>query len=477
MSASTVTDGDAPERWRALTVCLLAGFMTLLDVSIVNVAVPSMEEGLDASSGQVSWVVSGYALMFGLALVPAGKLGDSLGRKQMFLLGLAAFTVVSLLCGLAQSETWLVVCRLLQGMSGGILNPQVIAMIQQLFRGRERGTAFGFYSAAIGISTAIGPLVGGLLIQLAGFESGWRWVFYVNLPVGLLALFFGMRLLPHTPAASQRQRLDVVGVLLLGVGISAVMLPLIEAEEQDGTVHWYLLVIGVLLLALFVGWEQRYRHSGREPVVDLSLLRARSYAVGVTIGFTYFAGFTGIFLVLTVYFQQGLDYSALAAGAATLPFALGSAASSALGGRVVHRFGRAMIVFGLLAVALGLAATAVLIRYQSSSAVWMVILGPLLLAGIGSGVIIGPNQTLTFQQVPPAQGGSAAAVLQTSQRVGSALGIAVAASLFFGRLAGSGNFPVSASLGLFGSAGLVGCAFLAALLGHVVLGSRTVPAA
>src|SRR5699024_4547964 len=361
-------------------------FMTLLDVSIVNVALPSMEAGLDASSAQLSWVVSGYALMFGLALVPAGKLGDNLGRKPMFLFGLAAFTVVSLLCGFAQSATWLVVCRLLQGMSGGILNPQVIAMIQQLFRGRERGTAFGFYSAAIGISTAIGPLVGGLLIQLAGFESGWRWVFEVNLPVGLLALFFGMRLLPHTPAASQRQRLDVVGVLLLGVGISAVMLPLIEAEEQDGTVHWYLLVIGVLLLALFVGWEQRYRHSGREPVVDLSLLRARSYAVGVTIGFTYFAGFTGIFLVLTVYFQQGLDYSALAAGAATLPFALGSAASSALGGRVLHRFGRAMIVFGLLAVALGLAATAVLIRYQSSSAVWMVILGPLLLAGIGSGV-------------------------------------------------------------------------------------------
>jgi len=443
--------------------------MTLLDVSIVNVALPSMEAGLGASSGQLSWVVSGYALMFGLALVPAGKLGDNLGRKQMFLFGLAAFTVVSLLCGFAQSATWLVVFRLLQGMAGGILNPQVIAMIQQLFRGRERGTAFGFYSAAIGVSTAIGPLVGGVLIQLAGFSSGWRWVFYVNLPVGLLALAFGARLLPHTPGVSQRHRLDVVGVVLLGLGIGAIMLPLIEAEEQSGTMHWYLLIVGALLLAAFVDWERRYRRRGREPVVDLSLLRARSYAVGVTIGFSYFAGFTGIFLVLTVYFQQGLGYSALAAGAATLPFALGSALSSALGGRVVHRFGRAMIVLGLLSVTLGLAATALLIRYQSDSVVWLVILGPLLLAGLGSGVVIGPNQTLTFAQVPTGQAGSAAAVLQTSQRVGSALGIAVAASLFFSSLATSGTFPASASLGLFGSAGLVGCAFVTAFLGHVVL--------
>src|SRR5699024_5916786 len=193
VTTRTVTEGNTPGRWRALTVCVLAGFMTLLDVSIVNVALPSMEAGLDASSAQLSWVVSGYALMFGLALVPAGKLGDNLGRKPMFLFGLAAFTVVSLLCGFAQSATWLVVCRLLQGMAGGILNPQVIAMIQQLFRGRERGTAFGFYSAAIGVSTAIGPLVGGVLIQLVGFSAGWRWVFYVNLPVGLAALAFGAR--------------------------------------------------------------------------------------------------------------------------------------------------------------------------------------------------------------------------------------------------------------------------------------------
>lgn len=454
-------------------MCLLAGFMTLLDVSIVNVALPSMESGLGASAGELSWVVSGYALMFGLALVPAGKLGDNLGRKQMFLFGLAAFTVVSLLCGLAQSALWLVVFRLLQGMAGGILNPQVIAMIQQLFQGKERGTAFGFYSAAIGISTAIGPLVGGVLIHLAGFSAGWRWVFYVNLPVGLLALAFGVRLLPHTPAVSRRHRLDVIGVGLLGVGIAAIMLPLIEAEERSGTVHWYLLALGALLLALFVGWEQRCRRRGREPVVDLSLLRARSYAVGVTIGFTYFAGFTGIFLVLTVYFQQGIDYSALGAGAATLPFALGSAVSSAVGGRVVHRFGRAMIVLGLSAVAVGLAVTALVIRYHSGNLVWLFILGPLLLAGIGSGVVIGPNQTLTFEQVPTAQGGSAAAVLQTSQRVGSALGIAVAASLFFGHLAASGAYPPSAGMGLLGSAGLVGCAFVVALLGHVVLRGRT----
>ncbi len=476
MAQAQAEPGSDPRRWRALSVCLLAGFMTLLDVSIVNVALPSIQAGLGASSGELSWVVSGYALTFGLALVPAGKLGDNIGLRRMFLAGLALFVVMSVLCGAALTPLWLVIARLLQGAAGGLMNPQVIGMIQQLFRGRERGTAFGYYGGVIGLSTAVGPVVGGLLIQAFGFDSGWRWVFFVNVPVGILALILGVRLLPRTQTSGKRHRLDVLGVVLLGLGIACIILPLVQAEGRGGHPYWFLLGVGLALLAVFVAWEQHYRRRGGEPVVNLALLRRWSYAMGTAVGFSYFAGFTGIWLVLSLYFQQGLGYSALEAGAAGLPFAIGSGASSALGGRWAYRFGRPMIVAGMAAVGLGLAGTALLIHFDSSPMVWLVILGPLLLAGVGSGVVIGPNQTLTLDVVPPAEAGTAAAVLQTAQRIGSALGIAVAASLFFAELTTShGNFPAAGSRGLFGSAALVGLALLVGLANLIVARVRRRP--
>src|ERR1700712_5205724 len=195
-----------PRRWRALAVCLIAGFMTLLDVSIVNVALPSMQRGVGASSAELSWVVSGYALTFGLVLVSSGRLGDDRGRKKMFLLALALFTLTSLAAGVSVNPTMLVVARLLQGVAGGMMNPQIIGVIQQLFRGKERGRAFGLFGAVIGISTAVGPLTGGLLLQWGGDLEGWRWVFYVNVPIGIVALLLGLRLLPRDRAVPQSER-------------------------------------------------------------------------------------------------------------------------------------------------------------------------------------------------------------------------------------------------------------------------------
>ncbi|MGH3493357.1 MAG: DHA2 family efflux MFS transporter permease subunit [Sciscionella sp.] len=464
--------GTDPGRWRALTVCLIAGFMTLLDVSIVNVALPSMQRGLHASGADVSWVVSGYALTFGLVLVPSGKLGDMFGRKPMFLIGLGLFTATSVFCGLAPNATTLVIGRLLQGVAGGVLNPQVIGMIQQLFRGRERGKAFGLFGAVIGISTAIGPVVGGLLIQWSNPTSGWRWVFYVNLPIGLLALVFGVLLLPRTPRGAQRHSVDALGIGLLGFGVVSIMLPLIEDEENTGSVHWYLLALGAVLLLGFALWERRYERRGHKPLVSLNLLRDRAFAVGSTIGLLYFAGFTGIFLVLSVYLQTGLGYSALEAGAALLSFAVGSAGAAAVGGRIVHRFGRPLVVIGMLAVAAGLSGTALLITTYTGGDVALVLFGPLLLAGLGSGLVIAPNQTLALDDIPPAEGGTAAGVLQTGQRIGSAVGTAVAGSLFFGELTRShGDFENAASRGLFGSAALVVVALVAGIL-DLVLAAR-----
>jgi MFS family permease len=337
-------------------------------------------------------------------------------------------------------------------------------MIQFLFRGKERGRAFGFYGAVVGISTAIGPLAGGLLLQAAGQQDGWRWVFYVNLPIGIAAVIGGWRLLPRDKPSKGRQSLDLVGAVLLGLGIVSVMYPLIEAEQGGANAHWWLLAVGAALLAGFVGWEVRFGRRGHPPLVNLNLMRNYGYAIGTGIGLLYFAGFTGIFFVMTLFYQRGLGFSPLDAGAAMLSFAIGSAVSAGFTGRYVFRFGRTLIVLGLVMVAVGLAGTALLVAYYTGDHAGLLNSIPLLVAGIGSGVVISPNQTLTLNDVPPTEGGTAAAVLQTGQRIGSAMGTAVAGSLFFGALTSTrGDFHASAAEALWGSVVLVGVALLAGI--------------
>jgi EmrB/QacA subfamily drug resistance transporter len=452
-SAPVGTGHDEARRWHALAICLVAGFMTLLDVSIVNVALPSIQQGLGASPVALAWVVSGYALTFGLVLVPSGRLGDDHGRSRMFVLALMAFTAASALAGFAINASWLVIARLLQGVAGGMLNPQVLGLMQQLFRGRERGKAFGLFGAVVGISTAIGPLLGGLIIHVAGTEHGWRWVFFVNLPIGLIALVFALRLLPRDSVVRGRARsLDIVGVLLLGAGLLCLLLPLVERGA------WYLMIVALVLLAAFTFWEQWYRVRGYAPLVDLRLLRIRSYAFGAMLGLLYFAGFTGIFFVLALYFQRGLGYSALQAGLALTPFAVGSAISSAYSGRIVYRLGRKLVVYGLAAALVGLLATDLLLTGHLGTAAGLVTACPLLVAGTGTGLVISPNQTITLSEVDTEHGGTAAGVQQTGQRIGSALGTAAASGLFFGSLAG--GYDAAISNGLMASVCFVGAALV-----------------
>jgi len=468
-------DGPAepdPRRWRALAVCLVAGFMTLLDVSIVNVALPSIQEGLHTTESGLQWVLSGYALSFGLFLVPAGRLGDARGRRNVFMAGLAVFTLASLACGAATSGTWLVVARLVQGLGGGLIAPQVSALIQQMFSGRERGRAFGMFGTVVGISTAVGPLLGGLLIHAAGATEGWRWVFFVNLPLGVVCLWLARRLLPDTPTAGTAglRSLDPVGVLLLGTGVVAVLLPFIESQQWHGNSKWLLLIAAAALLTGFVRWEARCVRGRTEPLVALSLFRIRSYWLGCLLILFYFAGFTSIFFITTLYLQGGLHYSALEAGVAVTPFAVGSGATAGAGGRYVSRYGRPLVAWGLGIVAVGLAGTVVAVHeVPGHDAGWFMMV-PLLVAGLGSGLVISPNQTLTLSEVPVARAGSAGGVLQTGQRIGSAVGIAGVGSLFFSRLrsdgAGPGAWPSAYQHGLAVSVAFVLVA-LAAALGDV----------
>lgn len=426
-----------PNRWKALTVCLVVGFMTLLDVSIVNVALPSIRTGLHAGENSLSWVVSGYALSFGLLLVPAGRLGDARGRRPTLIAGILVFTVASAACGFAPNALVLVIARLLQGLGGGLVTPQVSGLIQSLFRGPERGKAYGFFGATVGLSTAIGPLVGGLLIALFGDQSGWRAVFFVNLPIGLLGAILARRLIPlqvRDANDRRRQDLDPVGVVVLGLAVLCIILPFIEQQTWHSALRpWLWPVAGVLLVA-FVLWERRYTAHGHQPVVDFALFAKASYTRGTLLGMVYFTGFTGIFFVYAQALQEGLGYSALLSGIAVLPFAVGSAGAAAIGGRIVSRMGRSLVALGLLLVLLGVVGAAVVVHQAYGHDLGWAAAIPLGLAGIGGGLVITPNITLTLSQVPVAQAGVAGGVLQTAQRIGSAAGIAITGSVFYGVL-------------------------------------------
>ncbi|MFZ0091587.1 MAG: MFS transporter [Solirubrobacteraceae bacterium] len=425
-----------PNRWKALAVCLVAGFMTLLDVSIVNVALPTIETGLHAGENELQWIVSGYALSFGLLLVPAGRLGDARGRRTVFMTGVALFTLASAACGAAPSSIVLVIARFVQGFAGGLISPQITGFIQTMFAGEERGKAFGYFGTVVGISTAIGPLLGGVLIALFGTHSGWRAVFFVNLPIGALALVLARRYLP--PTAPKRDAaptdLDPVGVGLLGLTVICLLVPFIEERTWHSPLRPALFAVAAVLAILWVLHERRYGRT-REPVVSLDLFRIRSYVLGTGVGLLYFAGFTGTFFILTQYLQIGLHYTALQAGLAATPFAIGGALTSSLGSRQVLRRGRKLVAFGLGTVIIGLALVWLAVGHEPGRPIGYWIALPLLIAGLGGGFVISPNQTLSLSEIPNQRAGSAGGVLQTAQRIGSAAGIAITGSVFYSALA------------------------------------------
>ena len=331
-------------------VTLAGGFMILLDVSIVTVAIPSIQEGLGTSASGVQWVVSGYPLTFGLALVAGGRLGDAFGRRNMYLIALTGFVATSVFAGLAPTLTLLVVARLLQGLVAGLVTPQNGGLIQDLFRGAERGRAFGLLGATIGLSTALGPVVGGFILGVAGEPDGWRWVFLVNLPFGLLTLVLACCSCRERRRGRRRPTSTCPARCCSGSRSCACCsrwsCPSRAASAGSGGCSRVAVPFGWA----FLRWEQRRVRAGRAPLVDMRLFTATpGYPSGATLAAVYFCGFSGIWLVFAVYFQSGLGLSPLESGLAVTPFSLGSAVSAWLAGRLVERWGRLVTITGLCA--------------------------------------------------------------------------------------------------------------------------------
>ncbi|HEX3785850.1 MAG TPA: MFS transporter [Pseudonocardiaceae bacterium] len=451
-------------RWPALVICLVASFMTLLDVSVVTIALPSMEHNLHLSPAAITWTVAGYALAFGLTLVPAGRLGDEYGRRRLLLIGLSLFAVTGLICGIAPNATVLIIGRLLRGVSAGILAPQVIGLLQVMYPKKTRGRAFGYYGATTGLSTAVGPILGGVILQSFGPATGWRWIFYLSIPIVVLALAIGVKVLP-ADRRGQAHRLDFLGVALLGLGVFSIMLPMLQETGVDAHPRFWLFAVGIVLLVLFVLWQRRLGARNARPLVHLKVLRIRSYAVGTAVATTFYTGFTAIFLVLTLFLQQGLKYTPLHAALATLIFTVVSACCAVLSGRLVHRVGRPLVLFGTGIATLGLIATALIARGSTVADAPLALAVPLAIAGGGCGLVISANQTLTLVDITRPTAGVAAGVYETGVRVGTALGTAIAGALYFGTLAGThGNYHVAVAVGLISPAVMVGVAFLIGLV-------------
>ncbi|MDT4912648.1 MAG: hypothetical protein QOC66_1776 [Pseudonocardiales bacterium] len=427
-----------PRRWVALLTCCCALFMTLLDVSVTNVALPSIGRATDATSAQLQWVVSGYTLAFGLVPVLAGRLGDDHGRRLMFQVGVVGFVATSMLAGLAPTAGVLIAARVLQGVAGGLINPQVSGLVQQLFPGNERGRAFGVLGTTVGVGTALGPVLGGALIALGGEHEGWRLVFFINVPIGIAVIMLSRRLLPRDPAGG-RHRLDVLGAGYLGVATFCVLFAAVEYDAlHDRRLVW-LALPALVLIVVFVRRERRLTQSRSDPLVDLHLFRVPSYSSGVLLALVFFPAMAGLTLVLALYYQQGLGYTALESGLGVTAYALGSGVAAPLAGRVVTRIGRPLVVAATVTFGIGAIALALLAADAPSSGVAVVFAPALFVMGAGSGALITPNQALTLMEVDPVAGSTAGGVLQTAQRIGLAIGQAVIGAVFFANLGGPGT--------------------------------------
>lgn len=428
----------AAASWAPLAVVLAGTFVTFLDFFIVNVALPAIRADLHADSAAVSLVVAGYGLTFAAGMITGGRLGDLYGRRRMFALGLALFTLTSAGCGFAPSAGALVAARMLQGAAGALLTPQVLAILGTVYDGARRGTAFAAYGFAMGIAGVLGQLLGGALIQADLAGLGWRTIFLINVPVGIAALAFVRRAVPESrgPAAP----LDVAGTLLGTAAVAALVLPLVEGREH-GWPLWTWLSVGAapLLGAGFVAHQARQTAAGRSALVDLALFRVRSFGVGSLTALTFALVPPSFFFVLALYLQQGRGYSALFSGTVFAAVGVGYFAAMTVAQRLAARLGHQVLASGAALVAVGCLALA---DTAHAGSAWALVPG-LLLTGAGIGLVLVPLSAAVLAGVHPSHAGAAAGVLSTAQQVGGALGVALIGTVFFGAGAVVHAFVVS----------------------------------
>jgi EmrB/QacA subfamily drug resistance transporter len=446
VSHPPATEHEAdPRRWIALFVVLTAAFMVLLDISIVNVAIPSIQRNLGASFGQVQLVLAGYQLSYAVALITGGRLGDIFGRKKLFMTGMAGFVLASASCGLARNPDMLVISRVAQGVMAALMYPQVLSVLQVVFPPRERAAAFGIFGAIIGVATITGPLLGGVLIGTQTDTERWRWIFLVNLPIGIGALGAAWFLLRESRAPRAR-RLDIGGTVIISAALGLLVYPLVQGREQ-GWPAWafVMLVLSVPLFVLFVLYERVKTRRDGSPLVELSMFRDRAFSTGNLLSAVFFSAIPAFFLMFSITLQIGLGFSALRAGLTTVPWAIGTASASALSVRLAPKLGKRILWIGSATMIAGMVGLLLTVGARGTALSGPELAPSLLVAGLGMGCLIAPLINIILAGISQGDAGSASGVLTTMQQVGGAIGVAVVGAIFFG-LVGGGADSASAKL-------------------------------
>lgn len=439
--------------------------MVVLDFFIVNVALPSMQHDLHAGSGTIEWVVAGYSLTAAVFLITSARLGDRIGRRRTFSLGLALFTLSSAACGVAASPTVLVLARLLQGVGAALLMPNVLAIIGVTFRGPDLGRALGAYGLVMGLAAVSGQLIGGGLVQANVAGLGWRACFLINVPIGALALGLAPKTVPESKA-DHANHLDPIGTLLLTIGLTAIVLPLVEGRQHGWPVWtWISLGAAPLMLAAFAAYQRSLSRRGGQPLVTPSLFRRGPFVTGVITQLTFWCGQASFFLVLALYLQLGRGLSALDAGLVFTILAVSYVAVSTRAPALTVRYGRRLLTVGALLLAAGHTTLLIAVAETGVNGSILPLVPGLLLIGAGMGLLIVPLTTTILSSSPPEHAGVASGVVSTMQNVGAALGVALTGAIFFGALHGGYAHALELSL-----------AQLAALLLLVAALTRLLPA-
>ncbi|MGH3286319.1 MAG: DHA2 family efflux MFS transporter permease subunit [Streptosporangiaceae bacterium] len=420
--------------WAVLVVVSLGFFMTLLDLTIVNIAIPNMIDNLHASLDDVLWVLNAYALVLAVLVITAGRLGDLLGPRTMFVAGIAVFTAASAACGFAPDAAWLIAFRAVQGLGAAMLMPQTLALVTMTFPADRRGAAFGVWGAVAGLATIAGPTLGGLLVT--AFD--WRWIFFVNLPIGAAVLAVTFLIIPGFQPG-RRHRFDILGVGLASLALLAICYGLVEGQRYNwSTITSFIsipliIAVGVVLLGVF-GLVQRMRQD-REPLVPFVLFRSRNFTLMNWVSGTLSIGMLGIFLPLTIYLQSALGFSALKAGLTLAPSSVVMIILAPIFGRLTDKIGgKYILLTGLTLFAVGMG-WVVLIATPHSA--WYDFLLPLIVAGLGMGGTFAPMTTTAMRDVDPRMAGAASGVLNTTRQVGSVIGTAAVGALLQNRLVSS----------------------------------------
>jgi EmrB/QacA subfamily drug resistance transporter len=420
--------------WAVLLVVSLGFFMTLLDLTIVNIAIPNIITKLHASLDDVLWVINAYALVLAVLVITAGRLGDLIGPRIMFSSGIAVFTAASAACGLAPSPGWLIGFRAVQGLGAAMLMPQTLTIITNTFPPERRGAAFGIWGAVAGVATIAGPTLGGLLVT--AFD--WRWIFFVNLPIGVIVLLITPVIIPNVRLGT-KHRIDVPGVLLASGALLAICYGLVEGQKYNwGTITGFISIplvlgLGVVLLLAFLLVQKLTQD--KEPLVPFAVFRDRNFSVVNWVSGVLAIGMMGIFLPLTIYLQSVLGFSALKAGLVMAPASLVSMFVAPVAGRMTDKIGGKFILMsGLTLFGAGMGWIA-LIAHPNSA--WPAFLAPLIVAGLGMGCIFAPLVTVAMRNIEPRMAGAASGVLNTVRQVGLVIGTATVGALLQNRLVSS----------------------------------------